>query len=124
MLLDQDRRSRNLGSVCVDEVTPASGDDCDTFDNDCNGGTTATDSSTKADGVAVCDGDCDDQDPFRAPGFLERCDYADNDCDAGINEAAATSSTTTATGGSTKTSAKTLTASRHARATATTDSQP
>ncbi len=69
---------------CVDQQLPAV-EVCDQIDNDCDGETDEG-FDEDADGVSVCDGDCDDQDPFRAPGFLERCDCADNDCDAGIDE--------------------------------------
>ncbi len=39
-----------------------------------------------ADGVTVCGGDCDDEDPARAAGFEEICDGVDNDCDPSTDE--------------------------------------
>ncbi len=41
--------------------------------------TSATDED--GDGVALCDGDCDDDDPDVRPGFGELCDGLDTDCD-------------------------------------------
>jgi len=38
------------------------------------------------DGVTVCGGDCDDEDPSRAPGLPELCDGVDNDCDPDTDE--------------------------------------
>jgi hypothetical protein len=40
------------------------------------------------DGVTVCGGDCDDEDPAVAPGLLEICDGLDNDCDPETSEEA------------------------------------
>ncbi|MCA9608063.1 MAG: hypothetical protein KC619_20785, partial [Myxococcales bacterium] len=38
------------------------------------------------DGVGACEGDCDDTDPTRAPGFEEVCEGIDNDCDGRVDE--------------------------------------
>jgi deoxyribonuclease-1 len=59
------------------DATDVAGDDDDTVgddDDDC-AGTDADD-----DGSNACD-DCDDTDPARTPGAVERCDEIDNDCD-------------------------------------------
>lgn len=36
------------------------------------------------DGVTLADGDCDDQDPERYPGAVERCDGVDHNCDGAV----------------------------------------
>jgi alpha-tubulin suppressor-like RCC1 family protein len=82
---------------------------CDGRDNDCNGmvddGTAEgrwyrdDDGDTFGDGTAPSvmscdlvagyiprDGDCDDGDPARHPGRIERCDGVDQDCDDAIDE--------------------------------------
>ncbi|MBT8189287.1 MAG: T9SS type A sorting domain-containing protein, partial [Bacteroidia bacterium] len=38
------------------------------------------------DGVTICDGDCDDNDPNNFPGCFEVCDNQDNDCDGLVDE--------------------------------------
>ena len=38
------------------------------------------------DGARGCDGDCDDTDPRRYPGAVERCDGLDNNCDLQVDE--------------------------------------
>ena len=38
------------------------------------------------DGYPPCAGDCDDGDPNRSPGLLERCDGVDNDCNGVVDE--------------------------------------
>ena len=47
------------------------GDFCLPFDDD-------------ADGVTICDGDCDDRDPLTSPSAPELCDGLDNDCDGAV----------------------------------------
>ncbi len=50
---------------------------------DCDDGTALVTSQTDADGdgVTLCGGDCDDDDPDVRPGFGELCDGLDSDCD-------------------------------------------
>jgi len=54
---------------------------CDGADDDCNGVVLLSESDADYDGVAVCEGDCDDADPARHPGAVEVCDLLDDDCD-------------------------------------------
>ncbi len=53
-------------------------------DDNCNGYVDETCGCTPRDqdndGVTTCQGDCDDNDPLRAPGRTEQCDGKDNDC--------------------------------------------
>ena len=76
------------------DVNPAEEEQCDDIDHDCDGHDGMFDED--GDGVAACEGDCDDdvnddpvEGPFAAdiyPGADEYCDGADNDCDAVIDE--------------------------------------
>lgn len=88
------------------KVHPGVVDDCDGVDSDCDGsvdenGLLWTDVDQDGFGgepVPGCDltedlsafpGDCDDQDPGRAPGEAEVCDGQDTDCDGQIDDGAA-----------------------------------
>ena len=75
-------------------VYPAAAELCNAVDDDCDGvldGGSATDwEDDDGDGVAdaSCGGtDCDDADPFAAPGNPERCNGRDDDCDGTVDEA-------------------------------------
>ncbi len=76
---------------------------CDLLDNDCDGSLPANEADADGDGVAICEGDCDDTDPARyppagsqgddddaggddddAPGNDGVCDGLDNDCDGHV----------------------------------------
>ncbi len=67
---------------------------CDGQDNDCNGledagnpGVDGQEFDDDGDGLAECDGDCDDADPAVNPGAEEICeDEIDNNCDGEVNE--------------------------------------
>ncbi len=48
--------------------------------------TGCTNPDDDADGVAACEGDCDDADPAVNPLATEACNAIDDDCDAGIDE--------------------------------------
>jgi hypothetical protein len=84
-----------LASGCVivedDDKTDTGGntDDTDTGD------TEIPDPDDDGDGVTVGDGDCNDADPAINPNALEVCDTIDNNCDNGIDDAAAVTIGTT-----------------------------
>jgi MYXO-CTERM domain-containing protein len=63
----------NLGTSGAFTITLADAD-LDLIDDD-------------GDGVAECDGDCDDTDAANFPGNTEVCDGADNDCDGALSDA-------------------------------------
>jgi hypothetical protein len=77
--------------VCMGQVVPAA-ETCDAKDNDCDG-KTDEDFDKDGDGApdcALCAGvagcDCNDADPFNAPGLSEICDCKDNNCNAIIDD--------------------------------------
>jgi hypothetical protein len=65
----------------ADRDADGTGDACDR----CPEG--GSDLDLDADGVIACAGDCDDTDPRRYAGAVERCDGIDNNCDGGVDEA-------------------------------------
>jgi hypothetical protein len=105
--LHHDARTRHCarGTGDCDDFAPATfpgaREHCDARDNNCDG---VTDEGCDDDGDGWCDaalpgradacrsggGDCDDEDPLRHPGAVDRCDGRDDDCDpATICEAGA-----------------------------------
>ena len=89
--LDPDRDGDGWPSSldCDDELStvhPDAEELCNLADDDCDG---EVDEGHDADGdgVAWCDGDCDDDDPLRSPALLEACEEGsfseqeDNNCD-------------------------------------------
>lgn len=54
---------------------------CDGVDSDCDGALQYAEADGDADGHAVCEGDCADDDPYRNPGAAEVCNGIDDDCD-------------------------------------------
>ena len=77
-----------------DDVNPGAAELCDEVDHDCDDHDGMFDED--GDGVAACEGDCDDntsddpeEGPFAAdinPDAVELCDGADNDCDDVVDE--------------------------------------
>jgi len=63
-----------------DDVNPGEEERCDDVDHDCDGDVGMVDAD--ADGVAECEGDCDDHDATIYPGATETVgDGVDSDCD-------------------------------------------
>ena len=88
---DQD----GVGDAC--DLCPAAADgdqadqDGDGFGDACDPcpavvSTPADHLDADGDGVPTCAGDCDDAEPRRAAGLVERCDGLDNDCDGSTDE--------------------------------------
>lgn len=59
---------------------------CNGLDDDCDGIIPALEDDKDEDGVQVCDGDCDDEEPSIYPGAEEICDFLDNDCNGQIDD--------------------------------------
>jgi hypothetical protein len=67
-------------------VAPGRAEVCsDGLDNDCSGAED-DDGDADADGYTMCEGDCNDADPYQSPGSAERCDGKDNDCDGVVDD--------------------------------------
>jgi|GEM_PF-1408342 len=93
LAVDADDDGALLGQDCDDfdpTVFPGAEPVCDgVLDQDCDGTVDANQIDRDADGVTLCEGDCDDEDANRAPGLSERwCDGLDNDCISGPEDAA------------------------------------
>ena len=68
------------------QIHPSAAEACDSgVDSNCDGVSDGGDSD--ADGFASCD-DCDDRDPSRNPGRVERCDDIDHNCDGDLTAGA------------------------------------
>lgn len=76
------------GTPCTpqgDYITICQTGQCNTAAN-CELVAVANPPDADADGVSVCDGDCDDNNPNNFPGNPEVCDEADNNCNHAIDE--------------------------------------
>ena len=85
LTLDLDRDGVLLGIDCDDfdaTVYPGAPPICDDVpDQDCDGAIDTDERDADLDGFSPCAGDCDDDDPLRAPDHEEAwCDGRDNDC--------------------------------------------
>jgi len=74
------------GTDCNDldgSTHPGALEICDGADNDCVDGLPADEEDDDGDGYMGCEGDCDDGEALRNPGYLDdiACDGLDNDCD-------------------------------------------
>ena len=65
--------------------TPGAGELCDGGDNDCDGAVPDDEIDDDGDGLAECEGDCDDSSAVVYPGAEELCDGADGDCDGVVS---------------------------------------
>ncbi len=77
-------RSRVNSATGLPAWTRAANETCDGLDNDCDGNPLATEVDLDGDGVFVCNGDCNDNDPNVQPGAPEVCDGLDGDCDGSL----------------------------------------
>ncbi|MCC6551875.1 MAG: DNRLRE domain-containing protein [Polyangiaceae bacterium] len=94
--VDSDNDGYNACIDCDDAVAssnPGAPEQCDGFDNNCDGQIDEGDVcvppcelvDADGDGATSCD-DCDDGNPDVYPGAPEHCDSVDNDCDEAIDE--------------------------------------
>ena len=60
---------------------PDAQEECDGYDNNCNGVVPVEEADDDSDGFRVCEGDCDDADGAIHPGASEQCNGVDDDCD-------------------------------------------
>ncbi len=60
---------------------PGAPENCDGYDNDCDGEPGEDEVDEDSDGFMICEDDCDDSDPTIYVGAEEQCDGKDNDCD-------------------------------------------
>jgi len=77
------------GEDCDDAdpaVNPDAVEDCNGWDDDCDGQLLDEEVDGDGDGVLLCAGDCDDDDATAYPEAPELCDGVDNDCDDEIDE--------------------------------------
>jgi len=80
----EDSDGDGLGDACDDcdiRPGPPSPEICNGLDDDCDGVVPADEADVDGDGFMLCNGDCDDFDPFIYPGAPEACgDGIDQDC--------------------------------------------
>jgi hypothetical protein len=68
-----------------EDVCPICPEICDGIgDNNCDGEIDATDADSDSDDYSICEGDCDDANPFVNPGMDEICEGLDTNCDGFI----------------------------------------
>ncbi len=77
------------GGDCNDNRSASNPDeteDCNGFDDDCDGEIDELWTDGDSDGVLACLGDCDDGDPTVHPGAAEACNFRDDDCDGVMDD--------------------------------------
>jgi len=82
----------NCGLLDCDDtdanVFPGASEICDGKDSNCDGFKPASEADADHDGVPLCAGDCNDNDPTINPNVMENCsDGIDNDCDSRVDAA-------------------------------------